>query len=40
MIEDQLLQKGFPARTLDYEPEELQENIQERRTPPETNSRK
>ena len=40
MIEDQLWQKGFLARTLDYEPEELQENIQERRTPPETNSRK
>ena len=40
MIEDRLWQKGFLARTLDYEPEELQENIQERRTPPETNSRK
>ena len=40
MIEDQLWQKGFLARTLDYEPEELQENIQERRTPPEANSRK
>lgn len=40
MIEDQLWQKGFLARTLDYEPEELQENIQERMTPPDVDSGK
>ena len=30
MIENRLWEMGFLAKTLDYEPEELQENIQER----------
>jgi hypothetical protein len=29
---------GFLAKTLDYEPEELKENIQERRSPSENDS--
>lgn len=32
MIEDRLWEMGFLAKTLDYEPEELQENIQERQS--------
>lgn len=35
MIENRLWELGFLAKTLDYEPEELQENIQERQTPSE-----
>ena len=31
MIENRLWEMGFLAKTLDYEPEELKENIQERR---------
>jgi hypothetical protein len=34
-IENRLWEMGFLAKTLDYEPEELKENIQERRLPPE-----
>ena len=33
MIENRLWELGFLAKTLDYEPEELTENIQERQTP-------
>ena len=32
MIEQKLWEMGFLAKTLDYEPEELQENIQERQS--------
>ena len=35
MIENRLWEMGFLAKTLEYEPEELQENIQERQTAPE-----
>ena len=34
-IENRLWELGFLAKTLDYEPEELKENIQERQSPPE-----
>ncbi len=34
-IENRLWEMGFLAKTLDYEPEELKENIQERRPSPE-----
>lgn len=34
MIENRLWEMGFLAKTLAYEPEELQENIQERQTTP------
>ena len=36
MIENRLWEMGFLAKTLDYEPEELQENIQERSPSQET----
>lgn len=35
MIENRLWELGFLAKTLDYEPEELKENIQERHSPSE-----
>lgn len=35
MIENRLWEMGFLAKTLEYEPEELQENIQGRHTAPE-----
>ena len=35
-IENRLWELGFLAKTLDYEPEELKENIQERQSPPES----
>ena len=35
-IENRLWELGFLAKTLDYEPEELKENIQERQSPSET----
>ena len=38
-IENRLWEMGFLAKTLDYEPKELQENIQERRSGSEENSR-
>ena len=38
MIENRLWEMGFLAKTLDYEPEELKENIQERRSPSENDS--
>ncbi len=37
-IENRLWEMGFLAKTLDYEPKELQENIQERRSGSEENS--
>ena len=37
-IENRLWEMGFLAKTLDYEPEELKENIQERRSPSENDS--
>ena len=37
-IENRLWELGFLAKTLDYEPEELKENIQERQSPSESTS--